>query len=272
MMRAFLPLGLRPWSIIFAVLCASLPGAHADPVPVRFTRGTIHGFVDLRAEDGRVVASGDLFQVVLGSQVTDHLTFHFKDGSVDDETTVFSQRRTFQLISDHHIQKGPSFPLQLDLMIDCRTGKVTVHSTGKDGKEEVKTSQLHLPADLANGIISAACENLRPGAQPAKLSMLVATPSLRLVTLSISSRGEDPFTVNGVSEKATHYEMKIVLGGAVGILAPMFGKQPPNIQIWIAGGQAPTFVREQGQLYADSPMYTIELASPTWPDEAAPGK
>jgi len=41
--------------------------------------------------------------------------FTFKDGSVDDETTVFSQRHTFRLISYHHIQKGPSFPHPMDL-------------------------------------------------------------------------------------------------------------------------------------------------------------
>jgi hypothetical protein len=52
----------------------------------------------------------------------------------------------------------------------------------------------------------------------------------------------------------------------------MIGKQPPNIQIWVIGGQAPTFVREQGQLYEDSPMFTIELAGPTWPDSPSSGK
>ena len=32
-------------------------------------------------------------------------------GSVDDETATFSQEHDFRLIiSDHHIQKGPSFP------------------------------------------------------------------------------------------------------------------------------------------------------------------
>jgi hypothetical protein len=66
--------------------------------------------------------------------------------------------------------------------------------------------------------------------------------------------------------------MKIRLGGLVGGVASMIGKQPPNVQIWVVGGKAPTFVREQGQLYADSPMYTIELVSPTWPDSASSGK
>jgi hypothetical protein len=61
--------------------------------------------------------------------------------------------------------------------------------------------------------------------------MLVATPSLRLVTLSISSRGEESFSVAGIPHKANHSEIKIELGGIAGVVAPIIGKQPPNIQI-----------------------------------------
>ncbi len=270
-MKTNLTQRLRSWIMITLFICASQPGAQSARVPVRFVMGTIHGFLELRSDDGRVIASGDLVQVAHGSQITARLTFHFKDGSLDDETTVFSQRRNFQLITDHHIQKGPSFPKPIDLFIDCRSGKVTVRSTEKDGKEEVKTSQLHLPPDLANGLVSAIVENLRPGATETKVSMLAATPSLRLVTLSISSRGEESFSVAGAPRKANHYEIKIELGGVAGVVAPMIGKQPPNIQLWIIGGQAPTFIREQGQLYPDSPIFTIELVSPTWPDSPASG-
>jgi hypothetical protein len=263
-------LQLLPLVILF--ICACQPVAQADPIPVRYTRGTIHGLLELRAEDGHVVASGDLVQVAHGSQVTAQLTFHFKDGSIDDETTVFSQRGTFKLITDHHLQKGPSFPQPIDLFIDCRSGKVIIGSTGKDGKEEVKTSQLHLPPDLANGLVSAIIENIRPGTAETRVSMLAATPSARLVTLSISSRGEDTFSVAGAVRKANHYEIKIELGGIAGVVAPLIGKQPPSAQVWTIGGQAPTFIKEQGQLYQDSPMFTIELTGPTWSDPPSPGK
>jgi hypothetical protein len=252
--------------MITLLFCAWQPVAQAAPVPARFVRGTVHGFLELRSDDGHVVASGDLVQVAHGSQVTSQLTFHFKDGSIDDETTVFSQRHNFQLISDHHIQKGPTFPHPIDLLIDCRSGKVTVHSTGKDGKEDVKTSNPKLPPDLANGMVSAIIENLRPDAQETKVSVLAATPDVRVVTLSIISHGEEPFSLAGAPRKAIHYEIKIELGGVAGVLAPMIGKQPPNIQIWVIGGQAPCFLREQGPIYPEGPIYTIELASPTWPD------
>jgi hypothetical protein len=262
---------IRFWSLVAILLCAWIPHAPAEPVPVRHMEGTIHGFLELRSEEGRVLASGDIVQVAHGDQVTAHTLFTFKDGSIDDETTVFSQRRNFQLITDRHIQKGPSFPHPMDTLIDRRTGQVTVRTFGKDGKEEVKTDHLDLPPDLANGIVSLILENIPPATPETTVSMLVATPKPRIVKLVASPRGEDPFSVVGSSHQAIHYEIKIALGGVPGVVAPLIGKQPPNIQVWVVGGQAPTFVREQGPIYPDGPMMTIELASPVWQDSPKSG-
>jgi len=247
------------------------PSALADPVPVRYAEGSIHGFLELRSEDGHVVASGDLIQEAHGSQVTMRTLFHFKDGSVDDETTVFSQRHNFQLISDRRIQKGPAFPHPMDVSIDCRSGQVTVRTTDKDGKEEVKTEHMDLPPDLANGIVPLIIENVPPDSQEKTVTMLVATPKLRVVKLAVSPRGEEPFSVVGASHKATHYEIKIELGGVAGVIAPVIGKQPPNIQVWVTSGEAPTLIREVGPIYPEGPLMTIEMASPVWPDSAKSG-
>jgi hypothetical protein len=51
-----------------------------------------------------------MIQIADGNKVTTEMVFHFKDGSLYDEKTVFSQDRTFRLLSDHLIQKGPFFP------------------------------------------------------------------------------------------------------------------------------------------------------------------
>jgi hypothetical protein len=267
---------LRFCFLIAAMLCVWRPGAQADstlvrPPPVRFVQGFLHGFLELRAEDGRVVASGDSLQVVHGDRVTTQTLFTFKDGSVDDETTVFSQHRTFQLITYHHVQKGPSFPHPIDLTIDVHSGQVTVRSTGKDGKEEVNTSHVNLPPDLANGMVPLVLQNMRPATAEATVSMLVATPKPRLVKLVISKQAEESFSVGGTPHKAIHYEIKIELGGVAGVVAPLIGKEPPNIQIWIVGGQAPCFLREQGPLYPDGPMMTIQLVSPVWPESPKSG-
>lgn len=259
---------VRFWLHIQLLVCALVSIAYVDPMPVRQVGGTIHGLAEMRAEDGHVIASGDLTRVVQGGQVTSRLIFHFKDGSIDDETTVFSQHRTLQLISDHHIQKGPSFPHPIDVLIDTRSGQVTVHSIGKDGKEEVKSEHIDLPPDLANGMMPVVAENLRPEA-PTTLSMVVTTPKPRLVKLVISYVGEDRYFLAGSARKAIHYEIKIDLGGVAGVVAPLIGKKPPNIQLWTMGGAATAFAREQGPLYPEGPMVTIQLASPTWPSGAA---
>jgi len=253
------------------LLCAWLQIATAERVPVRYAQGTIHGFLQIRSEDGHILASGDIVQVAHGDQVTSHTLFTFKDGSVDDETTVFSQRGSFRLISDHHSQKGPSFPHPMDVLIDARSKQVTVRSTGKDGKEEVKTDHQDLPPDLANGMVPLLISNIRSGAEETTVPLLVATPGTRVVKLVVSSRGEEAFTVAGSAHKATHYEIKIEIGGLAGMVAPLVGKAPPNIDLWVIGGQAPTFVREEGPLYPEGPKVTIELASPVWPDAAKAG-
>jgi hypothetical protein len=262
---------LRICSPFLLLVWALQPTAQSEPVPVRSVQGTIHGFLDLRSEDGQVVASGDSFQVVRGNRITSRTLFQFKDGSIDDETTVFSQRHALQLISDHRIQKGPSFPHPMDVLIDVPTGQVTVHSTGKDGKEEVKTDHLDLPPDLANGMVPVVLENLRPNSPMTTVSMVVATPKPRLVKLVISNVGDDKCFVAGSPRKAIHYDIKIDLGGVAGVVAPLIGKAPPDIQIWTIGGEATTFARERGPLYPEGPMMTIQLASPTWPDTPKPG-
>jgi hypothetical protein len=256
---------LRSWSLITLLVCAELPSVQADSMPVRYVQGTFHGFLELRSEAGRVVASGDSLQVVHGDRVTSETLFRFKDGSIDDEITVFSQHRTFQLISDHHIQKGPSFPHPMDVLVDTGSGQTTVRSTGKDGKEEVKTDHPDLPPDLANGMIPLVIENMRSDAQEATVSMLVASPRPRLVKLIISHRGEENCSIAGARRRASHYEIKVELGGVAGVVAPLIGKTPPDIQLWIIRGQAPTFAREQGPIYPEGPMMTIQLASPAWP-------
>jgi hypothetical protein len=259
-------LRLKCSSLAAALLCALRLAAPAESIPVRHVEGTEHGFLALRTKEGRILAVGDLYQVVREDRVASRLFFRFKDGSVDDETTVFSQRGHFQLITDHHVQKGPSFPQPMDLSIDVLRGQVTVRSAGKDGKEEVKSEHMDLPSDLGNGLILSIAKNIRPDTPETKVSMLVATPKPRLIKLAISPAGEEPFSLVGSSRKAMRYEIKIELGGIAGMVAPLIGKQPPNTQIWIIGGEAPAFVREEGPLYEGGPVWTIQLTSPVWPD------
>jgi len=257
---------LRHWIVTALAAFAFHPGLSAESIPVRHVEGTLHGFLALRSQEGQLIAVGDLTETVQGYTVTSHMVYRFKDGSVDDETTVYSQRGHFQLISDHHLQSGPSFPHPLDLLIDARHGQITSHATGKDGKDEVQRDPHLLPPDIGNGMILAITKNLQPDTPQTTVPMLVATPRLRLVKLLISPRGEEPFSLLGSPRKAMRFEIKIELGGVAGVVAPLIGKQPPAIQIWIAEGPAPGFVKEEGPFYEGGPIWTIELASPAWPE------
>ena len=257
--------------LITMLVCAVQPRLHADPPVVRYMQGTYHGFLELRSPDGQVVAFGDSTQVVHGDRITSQTSFTFKDGSTDEETTVFSQHRTYQLISDHHIQKGPFFPHPMAVFVDARSGQFTTRTTGKDGKEEFKTSHVQLPADLANGMVPLVIENMGPGESSKTVSMVVAAPNPLVAKLVIAKIGEDNYSLVGTARKAVHYEIKIVLGGVAGFVAPLIGKAPPNIEIWTVTGQAPTFVREQGPIYPDGPVMTIQLISPTWSDSSKSG-
>ena len=121
-----------------ALLWTSAPSA--EPVLVRHVEGLVHGFLSLRSPEGGVLANGDLIQDARGDRVTSRLVFHFKDGSLNDETAVFSQRGHFRLLSDHLVQKGPAFEQPLDMTIDTPTGHVTVRYKNDRGEEKSKTS------------------------------------------------------------------------------------------------------------------------------------
>jgi hypothetical protein len=94
--------------LIGASILSAMP-AGASPVVVRHREGMVHGFLVLSTLDGVRIAEGDLTQISNGNQITSRVTYHFKDGSLQDETTVFSQRGTFRLITYHLLQKGPAF-------------------------------------------------------------------------------------------------------------------------------------------------------------------
>jgi hypothetical protein len=232
----------------------------ADPVTVRRTQGTFHGFLVLKTLEGATLAAGDSVQVAHGNRVTSRLTFHFRDGSLDDEITVFTQRGTFRLISDRHIQRGPSFPKPLDMYIDGATGQVT--SRDKDGKST--QTHLNLPPDIANGLPLVLLLNLDPAAPPIHLSMIAPTEKPRLIRLLIAGEGEDTLTIAGLPHKATNYRLKIELGGVTGLVAPIVGKQPSDIHVWVLGGDAPAFVKEEGQFFEGGPIWRVELVSPVF--------
>jgi hypothetical protein len=250
--------GIQSLCILFA--CSALL---ATPVAVRHKEGSTHGFLLLRTLEGKTLAAGDLIQVVHDDQVTTELILHFRDGSLHDETTVYSQRTAFHLISDHLVQKGPSFPHAMEVMIDTAKDEFTVHYTDK-GEEKVESQQMEMPEDLANGLMLALVKNIEPEALQTVVSMVAATPKPRVVKLLISPSGKHSFSTGGSPRIATGFVIKVEIGGVAGVIAPLVGKKPSDTHIWVYEGAAPTFLRFEGALFEGGPIWRIELANVVW--------
>jgi hypothetical protein len=246
--------------------CLALLGPavlQAQPVAVRYAEVPTHRFLVLRSIDGKILADGDLNQTARGGRVSSQVVFRFLDGSIHNETGVFSQSGHFRLLTHRLVQKGPTFPMPLDMTMSAETGRVTVRYTGDDGKEKVEDENLQLPADVANGIVIALLKNLSSKTVPWTVSYVAATPKPRLVKLAISASGSERLA--GSDRRVTHFVLKAELGGLAGLLAPLAGKQPPDNHVWIAEGATPTFVKSEGPLYLGGPSWRIELASAARP-------
>ncbi len=257
----------RRWAVgLLAVAAFCGPGPAApETVAVRHPEGLVHGFLALRTLTGETIADGDLIQTSKDGQVTSRLVFRFRDGSVHDETAVFTQNGTFRLVRDRLIQSGPSFSVPVDASLDGATGEIQVRYKDKEGVEKLVKEKLDVPAGVANGMIFTLLKNIAPTTPETVIPMVAAGPKPRVVSLLVSPAGEDSFTIGGSARKATHYVVKVKIGGIAGIVAPLIGKQPPDSHVWILPGDAPAFVKSEGPLAPDGPVWRIELASPTYP-------
>ena len=233
----------------------------AEPVPVRHPQGTFHGFLALKTLEGKTIAVGDLIQVVDGKHMKSRLVFHFRDGSLDDETAIFTQHKSLELISDHHVERGPSFPKPLDMFLDVAAGKVT----SRDEHGAIVEEHFDLTPDLCNGLIIPLLLNLNPAAPPVRLPMMAGTPKPRLVHVLFMPEGKEQFLIGGVRREATNYCLRFELGGIAGVVAPILGKQPADIHVLVLDGEAPALVRGEGQFYENGPIWRIEIIAPAFP-------
>src|SRR5207245_9579014 len=97
-------------------------------------------------------------------------------------------------------------------------------------------------------------KNVQPNAPRTTVSIVAATPKPRIVKLAITPQGEEPFRIGESKRRAMHYVVKVELGGGAKLIAPLLGKQPPDIHVWILGGEAPAFVKSEGPLYLGGPI------------------
>jgi len=88
----------------------------------------------------------------------------------------------------------------------------------------------------------------------------------RLAKLHITPDHTESFTaVQGATRTATVFRIKVDLGGIAGVVAPMIGKQPADVMVWLIEGTSPVIVREDAQLAEGSPIVSIQLAGTSFP-------
>ena len=258
--------GVLSWLIVSLLASQSI---HGEPVAVRFREGVAREFLVLRTLEGTAIADGDLIQRARGDFVTVRMIFHFKDGSLHEETATFSQRQQLRLLTDRLIQKGPSFPRPLDLSMNTTTGQVTMRYSDAEGQVKAESEHFDLPADLANGVMVSLLKNVRPEAPPQSLSYLIAAPKPRVVRLALTAAGQERFSTGQLDRTATHYVLKAQIGGLGGLFAALLGIQPPDAHVWILGGEAPALLKSEQPFYVGGPLWRIEPVSPVWGEASA---
>jgi hypothetical protein len=251
---------MRTYRDLTLMVVISANVMHAEPVSVKQPQGVTHGFLTVRSEKGTFLGSGELMQMAIGNKIKARLTLSFRDGSVDDETVVYTQAGDFKLIKDHHVQRGPSFPEPIDMNVDAPSGTVTMRSREKDGETKLTSERMDLPPDLANGMIGTLLLNLPRGTAGAEWHMVAPSGKGRLVKIVVSRASPSTFRIAGLAKRACVYRLHVDIGGIAGVVATVVGREPKDVFVWVLQGDSPALVRMVGQLYTGGPVVSIELA------------
>ena len=136
--------------------------ASAEPIAVRCVETPNYALLALSSTPGEILADGELAQTAAGrGALQSRLTFRFKDGSLSDETIVFSQDKVFRLLSHHLIQRGRAFVHEIDAAFDRASGGYRVRYREKAGADEERLEgSVEMPEDLYNGLASTLIRNL----------------------------------------------------------------------------------------------------------------
>ncbi|MGH7277645.1 MAG: hypothetical protein ACREJG_03070 [Candidatus Rokuibacteriota bacterium] len=245
---------LRIVLLAVVLLWASPATAAGEPITVRFTEGVTRGFPVLRSVRGETLANGDLIQVARGGQVESRMTFRFRDGSLYDETVVYTQSGVFTLQSYRLVQRGPSFPEMLEVFVDRQAERYEVrYRADRESDEETHRGRITLPGDAYNGMLALLVKNLVPG-QTRTVQIMAFTPKPRLVKMLLAPAGRDPVLIGGATHETTRYRLTPQLG----LFASLLVADLPDIHCWILAGEAPGFVRFEGPLYFMGPVWRIE--------------
>jgi hypothetical protein len=247
-------MALLPWICGIAVVLGTSVGAAGTPISVRYTEGVTRGFPVLRSTTGEKLAQGELVQVAQGDLVRSRLIFHFRDGSLYDESVVFSQRGVFTLMSYRLVQRGPSFPETIEASLDRESERYEIRYKGdEDSPEEVLKGRFAIPADAYNGMLTLLMKNMM-GGRAETVHIVAFLPKPYLVKMQLAPVASDPVLVGDSPVRATRFDVRPQLG----LFASLLVSDLPDVHCWILEGDAPGFLRFEGPLYFMGPVWRID--------------
>jgi hypothetical protein len=162
-------------------------------------------------------------------------------------------------VRNHHIQKGPFFTKPFDFTVEAATGIVTTRTIDKNGKIHVESKHIHLPDDLANGLVGTLLLNVPHNTTPFRVGMLAPVGGGRLIRLLISPEDEQTVHLAGQTLKATVFRIHPELGVIVGMIARLLGLQPKDVTVWVLEGEEPAVAIIVGQLGGYGPVVSSDL-------------
>lgn len=255
-------------ALLGSALLGGVWRSDAAPIAVRYAEGVTHGFLALRAPSGETLADGEVLQIARPAGVESRMVFRFRDGSLYDETVVFGQQHTFALMSYKLVQRGPTFPEEMDVTLERdreqSRGRYQVWSRLRGGAAETASGEVELPPDVYNGMLIMLLRNLVRDVGET-VHVLAFTPKPMLVQLEMTSLGPETVPVGDRRTAATHYVLKPKLGLLRGTVAAVLGKTPSDYHGWIVTTGAPAFVAIDGPLFNRGPIWRIETVSPRGP-------
>jgi hypothetical protein len=86
------------------------------------------------------------------------------------------------------------------------------------------------------------------------VQIITFTPKPRLVEMLLTPAGNDTVMIGETAVPATRFLIKPQLG----IFASLLIIDPPDIKVWILGGEAPAFLKFEGPLFFMGPIWRID--------------
>jgi len=68
------------------------------------------------------------------------------------------------------------------------------------------------------------------------------------------------------------YRVKPKFGVFLKLMTTLMGRTPPDSHAWVIQETVPAFVRFEGPLSADGPVWRIETTAPRWPETGGKGR